>query len=336
MNLELLRQADYCLSACARPVPPDNANTVLSLYRGIPIQIQLSAALTQTIARKVVGDTDFELLAISISSPVVATVYFQVEMPDGADFFSALIDITQVEGYGSQRYVLSKPLICPLESRFIMTFNTPVPVPNNAQPVMVLFEGGDRYVLTGGQPVKNRLDFASGWSRISGNGNENIVAPSWAQGFTVEPPAGWEFEPYMPVSVPVVGGQPGTTLIAGQPPFLTLTVGSITTGTAVIQVDQSNDLSVRRFIFDINADAVVVLGTLLVRITTGSGYTLTEDYLDAELYIGSSPLAKPWDVTRGDQIFFEVELVTDGTVAPGGNIYFRAFADGARKIPLGG
>lgn len=334
MNLELLRQADYCLSACGRPVPPDSANTVLSLYRGIPIQVQLSTALSQTIARKVVGDTDFELCSISISSPVSAVLYLQVEMPDGSDFFSALIDVTQIEGYGSQRYVLSKPLICPLESRFIMTFNTSVPVAPNVQPVMVLFEGGDRYVLTGGQPVKYPLDFASGWSRIAGNGNENILAPSWAQGYTVEPPAGWEFEPYMPVSVPVVGGQPGTTLIPGQPPFLTFTVGSITTGSAVIQVDQTNDLQVRRFIFDINADPAVVLGTILVRITTGSGYTLTEDYLDAELYIGSSPLAKPWDVTRGDQIFFECQLVQDGTSAPGGNVYFRAFADGVRKIPL--
>jgi hypothetical protein len=333
MTLELLKQADYCLSKCGRPVPPDSATSVLFLPRGIPIQIQLGTGLSQTIARKVTGDADFELSAISVSSPVSGQLYFQVEMPDGMDLFSALIDITQFEGYGSNRMVFSEPLICPLEARWIMTFNTAVPVANTTQPVMVLFEGADRYVLTGGRPVRAPLAFAGAWPRVGGDGNENLLAPSWQQGFTPDPPAGWDFEPYTTVSVPVVG-QPGTVLITNSPPFNTISVTGPGTFTAVIQVDQTNDLEVRRFLFEVRADPSVVAGRVLVRISTGSGYTLTEDYIDAELYIGSSPLAMPWTVKAGDQIFFDLQLVVDIGVVQTGNIYFRAFADGVRKIRL--
>lgn len=215
-----------------------------------------------------------------------------------------------------------------------MTFNTSVPVTVSTQPVMVLFEGADRYVLTGGQPVKSPGVFASARPRITADGNENILAPSWAQGYTLDPPSGWDYEAYMPVSVPVPG-QPGAVLVPGDPPFSVIPVVNANTvvQTALIQVDQSNELSVRRLLFDVQADSSITAGRVLVRISTGSGYTLTEDYIDAEQYIGASLLAKPWDVAAGDQIIFELQLVVDNPlVVQSGNIYFRAFADGVRKI----
>ena len=340
MKLEMIRQADYCLSKCGRPVPPDSATSVLLLARGIPIQIQLSQTqLAQTIARKVVGDADFELHSISIATPVnLSQMYFRVELPSGNDLFSAFIDIQQVAGYGPNRYVFTRPLICPLESRWILTFNTTLPVAANLQPIMVLFEGADRYVFTGGVPIKYPLGFASGWPRVAGDGNENILAPSWQQGFTLQPPVGWDFEPLIYASVPTgPGAQNSVTLIPGSPPFSTLVVGGPggqSTGTAVIQIDQSNDFQVRRFLFDVQADPGVVLQRVLVRISAGSGYTLTEDYFDVEKNIGASPLAKPWDVKKGDQIFFDLQLVADGTGSPAGNVYWRAFADGVRKVRL--
>ena len=336
MKLEYLRQADYCLSKCARPVPPDNATSVLYFPRGIPIQIQLGTGLSQTITRKVTGDADFELHSLSFawnSFPTFTQLYFQVETPDGSDLFSALIDITQIAGFGANRYVLTKPLVCPLESRWILTFNTALPVAPNPQNVMVLFEGADRYVMTGGPPVRAPLAFAARWPRVGGDGNENILAPSWQQGFTLEPPPGYTYEPYMPVSVPIPPNA-GTVLIPGSLPFVTLPItNSVTaTQTAVIQVDQTNDLSVRRFLFDVQADAGIAAGRMLVRISAGSGYTLTEDYVDCQQTIGSSPLAKAWDVRAGDQIFLDLLFVVDFQIIQSGNVYFRAFADGVRKI----
>ena len=326
MDLELLRQADLCLSKCGKPVPPQGLSAVY-LPRGIPVQITLGTAAQQSISREVSGDTDFELRAISMSVSSTVACYFQCQLPDGSFLFNNLIDISQVSGFGSSRYVFGRPLLCPLGTRFLLTWDTSLPAAGSTQPVMVLFEGADRYLLKGGLPSKCPSAFAENLPRIFGEGNENILAPCWMQGYSPDPPKGYEYEDYMPVSIPV--GQNGNVRVVGQPPFVSITVTSTLTATAVIQIDQSNDLMVRRFLFDVQADATVTAGAIVCRIRLGSGYSFCDDYLDVQQYIGSAPFAKDLEVRAGDQIFFDLNVV-DG--AGTGNMYFRAFADGMRRI----
>jgi hypothetical protein len=325
MDLELLRQADYCLSKCGKPVPPPGLSA-LYLPRGIPIQITIATATQTSLTREVTGETDFELRAISMSVSSTVACYFQAQLPDGSFLISAFIDISQIAGYGSARYVFTNPLVCPPGTRFVLTFDTSLPAAGSTQPVMVLMEGADRYLLKNGNPVRCPEGFASRLPRIFGEGNENILAPSWQQGYTPDPPAGYLYEPCTKVSVPV--GQAGNVRITGQFPFNSITLGSTLTATASIQVDQDADLMVRRFLFDVQADAGVTAGAILCKIRSGSGYSLTDDYFDVQTYLGSSPFAKDWEVTAGDQIFFDLSLV-DGAGA--GNMYFRAFADGVKR-----
>jgi hypothetical protein len=327
MDLELLQQADFCLSKCGKPVAPPGLS-VLYIPRGVPIQIQAAATAQQTIAREVTGETDWELRAISMSISSTVSLYLQIQLPDGTFLFNQLLDISQVAGFGSARYVFSKPHLCPPGTRFIVTFDTTITSAATTQPVMVLFEGCDRYLFKNGQPAKCPEAFAARLPRIFGEGNENILAPCWQQGFTPEPPRGYKFVPYTPVSVPY--GQSGNVRITGQPPFVSVAaVAGPFTATAAIQIDQTNDFEVQRFLFDVQADATITAGTFLCRIRNSSGYSFCDDYFDVQQYIGSSPFAKRWRVMAGDTIYFDLNVV-DG--AGSGNMYFRAFAEGLRRI----
>ncbi len=326
MDIQLLQEADLCLSKCGKPIPPMGLSELL-LPRGIPIQIQAASGAQQSLTREVTGETDFQLDAISMAVSSTVSCYLQIKLPDNRFLFNSLIDISQVAGYGSARYVFTKPVICPPGSRLVLTFDTSIPSAASTQPVMLLFEGADRYLLKGGQLAKCPEAIASSLPRIFNEGNENIMAPCWMQGFTPEPPKGYLYEPYTPVSVPV--GQAGNVRITGQPPFVSIPLAGPLTATAAIQIDQTNDLNVRRFLFDVQADGTVTAGSILCRIRAGSGYAFTDDYFDVATYIGSSPFPKDWPVKRGDQIFFDLTLV-DG--AGTGNMYFRAFAEGLRRM----
>ena len=113
MDLELLKQVDFCLSRCGKPVPPAGLSA-LYIPRGIPVQIQAAATAQQSIERQVTGDTDWELRAISMSVSSTVACYLQIQLPDGTFAFSQLLDISQVAGFGSARYVFTEPLLCPL------------------------------------------------------------------------------------------------------------------------------------------------------------------------------------------------------------------------------
>lgn len=326
MDLELLRQADYCLSKCGKPVPPPGLSVVY-LPRGVPVQITIAGTSQQSISREVTGDTDFELRSISMSVSSTVACYFQAQLPDGTFLLNTFIDISQIAGFGSGRYVFTKPLVCPPGTRFDLTWDTSLPATGTTQPVMVLFEGADRYLLRGGKASKCPSAFAARLPRIFGEGNENILAPCWAQGFTPDPGDGYEYEDYMPVSIPV--GTTGNVRVTGQPPFNSIPLAGPLTQTAVIQIDQTNDLLVRRFLFDIQADATVTAGEVMVRIRLGSGYSFTDDYVDVQQYVGAAPFAKDLEVKAGDQIFFDLNVADN---AGTGNFYFRAFADGMRRL----
>ena len=76
------------------------------------------------------------------------------------------------------------------------------------------------------------------------------------------------------------------------------------------------------------ADNTVTAASVLARIRSGSGYTLTDYYLDAARYIGSCPVPVDWAINPNDSVYADLQLVDQvGT----GNAYWTMFLDGFKR-----
>ncbi len=149
--------------------------------------------------------------------------------------------------------------------------------------------------------------------RVFAGPNQNILTPCWFQGEGPRTPRGFKDEHF------IYGN--GTSNVSS------VSIGGQLTSKASIQIDNDVDFHLRRFLFDVIPGASVTGGSFLARIRAGSGYSFTDDYVNLNL-IGSSPLAKGWDIKRGDQIQFDLVLV-DG--AGTGTISIACYADGCKR-----
>lgn len=318
MDLRLLTQADLCLSKCGKPTVPPGLSVVY-LPRGIEIQTSQSTAGQSVITKEVKGDTVWELRAIQALLTSTQALYIQVQLPDGKFLFNTLLDITQVGGYGSNRFLFTKPLACPPGTRISVTFNTTLPAAASAQEIALLFEGADRYYLKGERLVPCPEAFAAELPRYLGNPNQNLMAPSWMQGYYPIPPVNsTPEEPYTYASGPF-GQAPGTQAI---------TIGSTLSTTVQINIDQNYEFECRRLLVAVTAADTVTAGSILGRVRDGSGYALTDDYIDLAKYLGSAPWPKGWTVKPGSAIYIDLILVD---AAGTGNVNFQCFAEGIRR-----
>ena len=316
-KFQLITEADLVLSACGRFVPP--VGSVVFIPKSFLLQAVLPANSNQTFYKEIVGETVWVWRSISIAlsgnPPLISA---QVLKPDGKYLFNGLLQLTQVAGYGSNRYVLSRQLECPpgskvqlnLDDNYLMSIAGTTAV----QPVSLLMEGAYAYYLRSGIRSRNVEEEASNLPRIFSGTNQNILAPCWMQGEGPQVPQGWQGEHF--------------TYGAGITNVATVTLGANAAARASIQIDNDSDFHCRRFLFDVRPGAGVTGGTFLVRIRAGSGYTFTDDYLDVAKYIGSAYLAKGWDIKRGDQIQFDLMLVDQ---AGAGDITIECFADGEKR-----
>ena len=312
MDVQLLKQADTVLSKCGRPVAPLGMSAVC-LYRGIPIQavfVATPAAASQTITREISGDTTFLLRAISTTSSAATALSVQIQTPDGRFLLSNLADVLTFAGYGSWRWLLSEALECPPGTKITVTLVDQNPV--LPQPVMLLFEGADRYLLRSARGGAPRL--ASDLPRYHISENQNIMAPCSMAGQGPETPDGYVDEEFTYVSDVFTQDVAGTNLA----------------GTLNIPIDQGSDFLCRKLAFQQTADATVVLpGLFLGRMRDSSGYALMDDYLDLIGMLNGAPMpGKDWRIAAGGQIFLDVQLVgATGT----GNAYLVAYLEGVRR-----
>ena len=312
MDVQLLKQADVVLSKCGRPVAPLGMSAVC-LYRGIPIQAVFPvtpASASQTITREISGDTTFLLRAISTTSSAATALSVQIQLPDGRFLLSNLADVLTFAGYGSWRWLLTEELECPPGTKITVTLVDQNPTV--AQPVMLLFEGADRYLLRSARGGAPRL--ASDLPRYRISENQNIMAPCSMAGEGPETPDGYQDEEFTYVSDLFTQDVAGTNL----------------TGTLNIPIDQGSDFLCRRLAFQQTVDATVVLpGLFLVRMRDSSGYALMDDYLDLIGLLNGAPLpGKDWRIAAGGQIFIDVQLAgATGT----GNAYLTAYLEGVRR-----
>ena len=313
MDVQMLRQADDVLSKCGRPVAPSGASAVC-LRRKIPIQVVFTAApgsTSQTITKEISGETTFLLRSISATSSAATALLIQIQLPDGRFLLSNLADVLTFAGYGSWRWLLSEELECPPGTKITVTL-----VDQNvlvAQPIMLLFEGADRYLLRSARPGGQRL--ASDLPRYRRSPNQNIMAPCWMAGEGPETPSGYVDEQFTYISTVFAQSVTATDL----------------TGTIPMPVDWNSDFLCRRLgFYQPPSDLTVTApGLFLGRLRDSSGYALMDDYVDIVGLLNGAPLpGHDWRIARGGQVFLDVQLVgATGT----GNVYLQAFLFGVRR-----
>lgn len=315
-KFQLITEADYVLSRCGRFVPP--VGSVVYIPKSFLLQAVLPAASNQTFYKEITGDTTWVFRSISIAlSADPPLISGQILRPDGKFLFNGLLDLSQIAGYGSNRYLLTREIECPPGSKLQLNVDDnylQATLDTKVQPVSLLCEGAYAYYLKQGIRSRSVESEASELPRIFSGVNQNILAPFWMRGDSLKTPQGWKDDSF------VYGD--GLNNVA------TVSLAGILSAKASIQIDADNDFEVRRFLFDVSQDETVTGGTWLVRIRAGRGYAFTDDFLDVAKYIGSSYLAKGWNVQAGDQILFEMMLV-DGAGA--GNVSIACFADGVKR-----
>lgn len=335
MDVQFLQQADWTLSKCGQPVAPTTQapNGVSVVYRTkyffvqdiVPAASQPGS--TQTFTKVIAGDTNWELRSISANWFSGQLIYLQIQLADGSYLSNVLEDDLIFAGYGSNRWVATRPIECPPGSKIIMAFDTNFPGASQSQNITMVLEGAYKYYVknasTNGHPALEA--FAENMPRYLGNPNQNIMAPCWTQGYGPGTPDGFE-DRWFTYST-------GSQIISGTVfPGVTIPLAGTLSAYATIKLERSSDFVCRRFYFWIAADAGVTGGEILARIRISSGYAVTNDYIDVFRYIGGAMLGHDLNIKAGEQIIFDLNLV-DG--AGSGNMYFEAYAEGAKRFPRG-
>jgi hypothetical protein len=237
-------------------------------------------------------------------------------MPSGRFLLSNLADVLTMAGYGSWRFHFSEALECPPGTKITVTLLDTNPLA--AQPIMLLFEGCDRYLLKGGRG--GGLQLASDLPRYKISAPQNIMAPCWMGGLGPETPQGFRDEQF------VYSSDTDPNVAFG------IDVNATSqSGTVSVPIDHDSDFLCRRMTFRQTADAGVTLpGLWLGRFRDSSGYALMDDYIDLLGILNGAPMpGKDWFVKRAGEIFLDVRLVG---AAGAGNVYLTAFLEGVKRF----
>lgn len=310
-KFQLLTESDFVLSKCGRFQPP--VGSVVYIPKSFLIQAALPISSNQSFYKTITGDTVWVWRSVSVAlSGNPPRVYGQVMKPDGKFLFNGLLDLTQIAGFGSHRYLLSKEIECPPGSKITLTLDDSFAGALATQPVSFLCGGAYAYYLKDGIRSRCTEDEASAMPRIFSGSNQNLLAPCWM----------WGEGPKIP------DGFAGEAFTYGNGDSNVVTIGSTSGNVAAsIQIDSDCDFILRRFLFDVRAAGGGTTTSIFVaRIRAGSGYAFTDDYIDPAKYLGSAYLAKGWRLKRGDQIHFDLLLVDSS----GGSITVECFADGVK------
>lgn len=323
MDPQLLKSANLALSKCGRPKMPQGLSCV-PLYKAYLMQFffeETPAQTTQTLQKEITAPAKglvipeaWALRSIQTSQP--ADLLLQVQLPDGRFLFSNPIQLANIAGFGSSRFVFTHEREFPIGAKLQIT----VQDTNTAatQSVALLFEGTYKYFLHG-DPGKC-LDDGGCDPRYSGSPNQNILAPAWMQGYAPSSPSGcMDIEDFTYASSDVETSQPYTTLTP---------TGSGSTATAQVQCDPSTDFAMRRMFFSIIPAAGVTGYNILVRVRVGSGYALHDDFVLSS-YIANSPMPHDWELAAGEQVFFDLQLVD--YVGSGGSVTVQCFMNGPKR-----
>ena len=313
MEQHHIQEARKVLSACGF-MHTDKGGLYVPLERKFLLPMVLQPNQTAVFTFEVTGDTVWSMRAISCDQGMatVTGVRLQIQLPNGRFIFGGNgIDVGQFAWVGSYRYWLEEEQDIEPGAKISVTLtdaNTGGLAA--ALPVNLVFEGPYKYYLRGAA-FGSEPTLASAAPRYQGIVNENILAPPWLGGHGPETPQGFE-DDYFVYSMPSIS--------------IPLT-GPVST-TAEMPIDNGLDFVMRRVLVDIEPGATVTAGSVLVRLRTGDGYALMDDYIDLQRYLGGAEWLGFWKIRGGDQVVADIALV-DGVGA--GNVGFQIHLEGVKR-----
>ncbi len=298
MDLRLISQAHKVLSGCGF-VHEDRGGLYVPIEKKFLLPMVLAANQSLVFTKEITGQTVWALRAISSDNGMasVTGVRLQIQLPNGRFLFGGNgIDVGQFAWVGSYRYLLMEEFDCEPGSKISVSLND-----ENAGglaqslAVNLVFEGCYKYYLKGN----------------AGTVNENILAPSWRQGFGPSSPAGVSDRPFTYSHTPVL-----------------IPLGGPVTASTRIEVDNGEDFLCRRILFDLLPDSTVSAGSVLARLRTGDGYALSDDYLDYPRLIAGAEFPIDWKIRGGDEVVLELAMVD---FAGTGNMSVQCHLEGTRR-----
>ncbi len=332
----LLRQADWALSKCGRPLMPEGVTCVeipkKFFYQNVLVFPSAFPPYPPDISEQkdIVGETRFMLKSISglpYQTPTLpGLLYMQLTYPSGRVMQNVLADISPDLGFGSGRTIFDKPIPCPPGSSLFITLDSSISGNTAGSGVVavtgMLFEGAYRYFLKSNgrtpRPALNLADTAAPLPRFwFDSPNQNIIAPEWMisgrDGLQCCPecPSGFKDSPftYSNTATPAVFSEaaPQATTI-------------------VIPIESSTAHLTRRIMFAIVPGDIAP--TFFIRLRTSlGGSNITNDYIPMQ----TMRLHKDWFLRRGIQACIDVTGFTNGGT---GNTTVYVFLEGVKRGPV--
>lgn len=309
-DIEVLKRADFVLSKCGRPLPPEKGIAALDIPVHFFYQAVVPDESTQQQYCEITGQHTFYLRAISALPPDSDPIYVQIKFPDGRFLSQALRDLAQMAGVGSNRMNLDREVECPPGSKIWITSDTTILASGDSLAFSLLFEGVYRIWMRNVSPQSHPEEFAAGMPRVFRSRNQNIMAPRWMS--SDYPGDGFSFA--------------YTTSSENPPAFGVPAAGSGVQSTIKIQTDTGWEFLCRRVLAVAVADGGTS-GTPYVRIRESSGYQLTDDFVNLTNLAGN-PLPTWWRVPPGKDILIDILVVDPGGA---GDITYYFFFDGIRR-----
>ena len=320
MELHQITEARKIFNACGFR-HTDKSGLYVPIPRGFLLPMVVQPNQTAQWTKEIIGKTPWALRAISCDQGLssLTGVRLQIQLPSGRFIFGGNgIDVGQFAWVGSYRYWMPEEQDMEPGSRIAVSLSdTNTGGLANPLPVNLVFEGAYKYYYQGiaaGETPK----LATQVPRYQGIVNENILAPCWMAGYGPETPAGYTDDYFIYSFLPNGSGSPTATI-----PL----TGPLATS-ATLTVDSGLDFIVRRVCVDIEPGAAVTAGSILMRLRTGDGYALMDDYIDVAKYLGGAEWLGQWTIRGGDQVTADLALV-DGAGA--GSVSFTVHLEGVKR-----
>ena len=313
METYQLLQARRTLTDCGF-LHSDRGGLYVPLIRRFLQPMVLNPNDTFVWTREITGDTIWCLRSISSDQGMsnYQGVRIQIQMPNGRFLIGGNgQDVGQFAWVGSYRDSHQEEMDIEPGGKIFVTLTDVNPGGLAAPlPVNLVFEGFYKDYFQGTAGKDDGL--ASLTPRYQGIVNENILAPSWMAGRGPSTPVG-STDDYFVYSME----NPAVVQLAG--PLST---------TANIPIDRGIEFICRRLLFDIEPGAAVTAGSFLVRLRTGDGYALMDDYIDAARYLGGAPYPVDWRIRGGDSVTVDLALVDS---AGAGSISIQVHLEGMKR-----
>jgi len=323
---KLLKQADFVLNGCARPVPPKNLTWVdIPAHVGYSRTILTDSELTNGIVHS--GKVPFILRAITAQALPRETqgLYWRMRFPNSRYFQSELTSHAMAFGIGSNRQVISGwdpdqkdgGIVWNPGEKIFIDLNTQQGLIGAQVTVVFMFEGVFRFPLTGSATIANPLyaDIPNGPNgdafRYFEGANQNILAPEFRFGDSCpsETPPGYRDEEFRYVS-PAVDLQ---------------TAGATISNTQTV-IAPDADFYIREVWPYFPGTVNQGFGTVVCRMRRGDGYALSSNFLPINTIQG--PMFPNLKVKKTDTISFDAYVIGGGggfgTVLTFG-LYFMGF-----------